>query len=139
MKNFWYKWFLKRKAGKKSGNQTRKFSPKRIGKALREKTTIKSRSRNIPAAPVPTFVADVAGDDFDDDFDDELLIEGQSEVLTRRELQNLSSSLPSRLLCCSWRKTFNSSEHGFSLSTFYGLLKVDCFHGCLVLLLKTSP
>ena len=135
MKNFWYKWFLKRKAG----NKTKKFSPKRIGKALLKKTTIKSRSRKVPAAPVPTFNAD---DDLnvvdEDDSDDELLIEGQSEVLTRRELQKLSSSLPSRLLCCSWMKTFNSSEHGFSLSTFYGLLKVGCIHGCLVLGLKTN-
>jgi hypothetical protein len=127
MKKFWMRWISRRKVEKKSGGQ-RKFSAKKFGKALRKKATpkktMKLRPMTSPSASVKPSVASFDTDDDDVMIHDELLIEGESEVLTRRELQKLSLSFPSRLLCSIWRKTYNSSEHGFSLNTFYGLSKV---------------
>jgi hypothetical protein len=57
--------------------------------------------------------------DEDDDDDDDLLIDGSSEILTKQEIKNLSFSLPDRLMCCTWRKSFFSSRDGFSLRTLY--------------------
>ena len=55
--------------------------------------------------------------------DESILIEDESDVLTMDEIKSLSLELPTRLLCCTWRKEFSSSRDGFSLGSLYRHLR----------------
>jgi hypothetical protein len=86
----WFGWFLKRK-------------PKKVGSE--EKSPAKSaRSASEKADEAAAGLED-------DDLDDDLLLEAESEILTRKEMNRLSRSLPSRLLCCSWCRFHESYNY----------------------------
>ena len=119
---FWFGWLWKRKRKKTISNSSKKSPSKKSEDAVNLSEGERSeRSVDPRPGPGPGSAAAVDQDDFA--FED-LLIEDDSEILTKVEFKKLSPSLPSRLLCCSWKKTFYSARDGFSLTTFYRLLKV---------------
>ena len=121
---FWFGWLWKRKRKKTISNSSKKSPSKKSEDAVNLSEGERSeRSVDPRPGPGPGSGSAAAVDQDDFAFED-LLIEDDSEILTKVEFKKLSPSLPSRLLCCSWKKTFYSARDGFSLTTFYRLLKV---------------
>jgi len=82
---FWFGWFWKRKQ-KKSASEEKSPSKK-----SEKEADVSGDKSQPPELPEP-----------DADDSDDLLIEDDSEILSKPELKKLSDYLPSRLLCCSW-------------------------------------
>jgi len=46
-------------------------------------------------------------------------VDGESESLRQDDIRRLGECLPARLVGAGWRQVFNTSSHGFSLSSLY--------------------
>ena len=124
MKFRWFGWFRKRKPPR---NATNGSAATRVVDGIDYETLEVTESITTTALnkffKQPEDSEDKLPDGSDDDEDDDLIvIEGTSDILTKKEIKHLSLKLPARLLCCSWKKVFYSSRDGFSLGTLYRIL-----------------
>jgi len=121
---FWFRWlkFWKKKPVEPSADGASPESIPEQAQASDQQTKVEDQ-----------IGPDVCNNFFADLFDD-ILIEDDSEILTKPELTKLGCYLPSRLLCCSWNKTFHSSRDGFSLITFYNRMKDHVTQPALLLI-----
>ena len=108
----WFGWFWKRKSKQQQATNDAKSPQKKIqteiGQSSDEKTDQQQQQTKTEIQTEPELINDPYEDSFDD-----VLLEDDSEILSKCELIKLGRSLPPRLLCCSWKKTFYSARDGF--------------------------